>query len=227
MQLFYHPHILDNLVLDEVESHHCIKVLRHKTGDSIQIIDGKGQLVSGTITNAHPKKCEISNVASLHKEEKPPQVHIAIAPTKNFDRMEWFVEKATEIGVTEITFIKCDRSERAKINMNRINKKVLSALKQCQSLWLPRVNDLTDLNEVVDMSSEEQKLIAHLEEGEKHILTPSGQSSIVLIGPEGDFTPEEIAMATERDFRSVSLGKNVLRTETAGIVAASLLVSNG
>lgn len=139
MQLFFHPNVENKITLDETESTHCIKVLRHKVGDEIEIVNGKGQLFTGKILTDQYKKCEIGELHEVKSQPQTGKVHIAIAPTKNHDRMEWFVEKATEIGVTEISFLNCEHSERKKINIDRLKKKAISAMKQCQNLWFQKL----------------------------------------------------------------------------------------
>ena len=228
MQLFFHPNISSTLVLDAVESQHCIKVLRHQVGDEIHVIDGKGKIYSGTIANQNHRRCEVHNIIEVRSEPQTSHLHIAIAPTKSVDRLEWFVEKVTEIGVAQISLIKCDNSERPRINTDRLEKKTISAIKQNQSLWLPKINELKPFQSFINDTITKQKLIAYVEtKNESHHISKLKMSktdeTVILIGPEGDFSPQEVEMAINSGFEMVSLGKNVLRTETAGIVACALL----
>ncbi|MDA0196842.1 MAG: 16S rRNA (uracil(1498)-N(3))-methyltransferase [Bacteroidetes bacterium] len=227
MQLFFHPNIESNIILDETESTHCIKVLRHKVGDEIRILNGKGKLFNGIILTGHHKKCEVGELREIKSQKIKKTVHIAIAPTKNHDRMEWFVEKATEIGVSTLSFFTCDHSERKKINLDRLEKKAISALKQCHDLWLPEIHDIQPFEQFISsMNNNEGKYIAYVNaDSSLHLLQASKgfQEHLILIGPEGDFTDEEVKLAININFKPVSLGLNTLRTETAGIVACTLL----
>jgi len=226
MQLFFHPNIEDKIVLSETESTHCIRALRHQVGDKIKIANGKGQLFEGTLITDHPKKCEVDELVEVKSQPQSTGIHIAIAPTKNPDRMEWFVEKATEIGVTEITFLICEHSERRKVNADRLEKKAISALKQCQNLWLPTIHKIKSFDELLDNQSVQKgKYIASLQEKTTPLLQAlaSRGEQLILIGPEGDFSAAEIKRALDHQFISVSLGQNTLRTETAGIVACTIL----
>lgn len=149
MQLFYHASISTQVKLDEIESHHCIKVLRHKIGDQIHLIDGKGKLFTGILSNEDHRRCEIKDILEIKTESRSSNLHIAIAPTKNADRMEWFIEKATEIGIRVVSLIQCQNSERSRVNIDRLNKKAISAIKQNQSLWLPEINPLTSFKDFI------------------------------------------------------------------------------
>lgn len=230
MQLFYHPECTDPLTLDPVESQHCIKVLRHKKGDKVHIINGKGKLFEGELLNDNFRKCEIAHLKLLREEQEFSHLHIAIAPTKSAERIEWFVEKATEIGIAEISFIKCDNSERPRINIDRLERKAISAIKQNQSLWLPRINPLKPFGDFMTEANCSKKLIAYVETKNNSPQLSSLQLAeddevLIMIGPEGDFSPQEIELAVQNDFKLISLGRNVLRTETAGIVACATLLS--
>ena len=226
MQLFYHPEVapsMASIVLDRIESQHCVKVLRHKTGDKITIINGKGKKFSGCIEEANARACVIGQVTLLDESQRDSFLTIAIAPTKNADRYEWFVEKATEIGVQKIVPLQCERSERHRIKLDRLYKKAISAIKQNQSLWLPQIEPLMSFEDFLKSDNADTKLIAHLGADTKKI---SSQELIqpvsILVGPEGDFSAEEIRMADEYGYKAISLGTNVLRTETAGVVACAL-----
>lgn len=224
MHLFYTPDIKDKLYyLNETESKHCVRVLRLDVGDEIQLIDGKGGFYNSKIIDANPKKCGIEVIETKHEFGKRNHyLHIAIAPTKNIDRFEWFLEKATEIGIDEITPILCEHSERKVIKPERLEKVIISAVKQSIKAYKPVLNDLMLYSDFIKQSFEGQKLIAHCEENEKILLKNEYQprsSAIILIGPEGDFSPSEIELARQNNYKEISLGESRLRTETAGIVA--------
>jgi len=223
MQLFYAPHISTNPVLPEDESSHVVRVLRLTAGDDIRATDGKGFFYRARITNAHPKHCEVQIIASEQQSALwSYQIHIAIAPPKNIDRMEWFVEKATEIGIDAITCLNCRFSERREIKTARLEKIMISAMKQSQKAGLPQLTGMTDFQDFIDKPFAGSKFIAHCEEGEKPLLNQiyqRGENALILIGPEGDFSPEEILLAIKQGFQPVTLGNSRLRTETAALVA--------
>ena len=223
MPLFYAPYIETTPVLPEEESGHAIRVLRLNEGDEIQITDGKGFLYRAIITRAHPKHCEV-NIADTQFQTPlwPFHIHIAIAPPKQIDRMEWFVEKATEIGIDKITCLSCRHSERREINVHRIEKNLISAMKQSLKARLPHLTGMTAFQDFVCQSFNGSKFIAHCAEGEKLSLKqiyPIGENVLILIGPEGDFSKEEISLAIEQGFQPITLGESRLRTETAALVA--------
>jgi 16S rRNA (uracil1498-N3)-methyltransferase len=228
MQLFYQPGIPDGLhYLDEEESRHCIKVLRLKTNDPINLIDGKGSFYKAIITQANPKKCEFEIQEKEAESSKLFYIHIAIAPTKNADRLEWFIEKCTEIGIDEITPLLCKHSERKKLNTERLEKKAIGAIKQSVKATLPIVNQPVEIKKfLASRSEDEQKFIAYVDQTIpahlKNAATPKGKYC-VLIGPEGDFAPQEIQQAFRSGFHAVSLGKSRLRTETAGLTSCLVL----
>ena len=233
MYLFYTPQILGaadeigkNYSLDEEESGHCIRVLRYTRGDEILLTNGQGMTYTALITNPHPKHCEFE-VRTAEKQTKhhTNYIHIAIAPTKNIERMEWFVEKCTEIGVDEITPLLCRFSERKQLRIDRLQKIILSAAKQSLTPYLPKLNDITDCTEFIHNAKEETRFIAHCYKNDKRELRKeiqAGKSVVVMIGPEGDFSEEEIRDALNNGFVPVSLGESRLRTETAGIVACHI-----
>ena len=196
--------------------------MRKKEGDILNFTDGKGYLFVTEITIADSKKTRVRIVES---EPKPKQhnyhLHIAIAPTKNMDRFEWFLEKATEIGIDEITPIICDHSERKVIKTERCNKILLSAMKQSLKFHLPKLNEAISFNEFINQNFVGNKYIAHCEEGNKTELRTEikEQRALILIGPEGDFSPAEKEKALKNQYKAVSLGTSRLRTETAGIIA--------
>jgi 16S rRNA (uracil1498-N3)-methyltransferase len=228
MQLFYVPHITKNeIVLDETESKHAIRVLRLNAGDKVQVVDGTGGFYTAEITDPHPKKCRLVLIESIREYGKRDfRLHIAIAPTKNNDRFEWFLEKATEIGIDEITPLLCERSERKTIKQERLEKVLISAMKQSVKAYLPKLNPMTPFGEFLEESNASQKFIAHCNEGEKpHLKNEirAGGSVLVLTGPEGDFSPEEVEKAQKSGFKSISLGNSRLRTETAGVVACHIV----
>ncbi len=228
MQLFYVPDILGTeVVLDETESKHAVKVLRLSTGDKVQLIDGKGGFYEAEIVVANPKKCRLK-ITKTNKEfgKKDFHLHIAIAPTKNNDRFEWFLEKTTEIGINEITPLLCDHSERKNIKPDRLEKILVSAMKQSLKAYLPKLNELTPLKELIQNTNSGNRYIAHCNEGKKtHLKNESlkCKNVLVLIGPEGDFSPEEVDFVIQRGFKEITLGDSRLRTETAGIVACHIV----
>jgi len=216
--------------LTSEESWHCAKVLRKKTGDKIQLIDGIGNFYEGVLEIVSDKKCT-ANLTSgpILQEKRNYYLHLAIAPTKQIDRIEWMIEKAVEIGIDEISFISCKNSERTVIKIDRIIKIVESAVKQSLQAYLPKINDLTSFKEIINSKEADQKLIAHCYNEEKNDLKQmefKNKSTLVLIGPEGDFSMDEVDIALKNNFKAVSFGSNRLRTETAGLYvcqAASLL----
>ena len=210
-------------ILNEDESLHCLKVLRHKVGDVIQVIDGNGTRAIGKIEAAHAKQCAVSlTEKEVITQPRNYKLHIAIAPTKNIERIEWFVEKAVEIGIDEISFIKCKNSERTVIKDDRLKKVAEAAVKQSQQAFIPKLNSLVDFKEFIKNNTSDVKLIAHCEkESKQHIkqYISANKSFTVLIGPEGDFTKEEITLAISSAYLPVALGESRLRTETAGLFA--------
>ena len=226
MQLFYAPDIIPpEYVLDEDESKHCVRVLRLGVGDRLHITDGRGELHLCEITDANPKRCAVRVVSTEHEFERMPyRLIMAVAPTKNIERFEWFAEKATEVGVSEIIPIECAHSERRIIKREREEKVITAAVKQSLKAYHPLLHDMTPLRKVLDMPFDGRRFIAHCDRarGERvyfpKAITP-GENIMVLIGPEGDFSPEEITAAVERGFVEITLGHQRLRTETAAVVA--------
>ncbi len=214
-------------ILNEDESLHCVKVLRHKVGDIIQVIDGNGTRAIGKIEAAHAKQCAVSlTEKEVVTQTRHYKIHIAIAPTKNIERIEWFVEKAVEVGVDEISFVKCKNSERTVIKDDRLKKVAEAAVKQSQQAFIPKLNSLVDFKEFIKKDNSDVKLIAHCEkESKQHIkqYITTNKSFSVLIGPEGDFTKDEIALALSSSYLPVALGDSRLRTETAGLFACNAL----
>ena len=229
MQLFYLENPEKEIILSAEESKHTTKVLRKKEGDILNFTDGKGYFYKAEITIADTRKCRLQVVSSEQKEKQHNyHLHIAIAPTKNMDRYEWFLEKATEIGIDEITPIICSHSERKIIKTERCNRILLSAMKQSLKFHLPKLNEAITLNNFFKKDFQGNKYIAHCEQGNKTELGKENieQSTLVLIGPEGDFSASEIEMAMKNQFKAVSLGTSRLRTETAGIVAVHTINLN-
>jgi len=230
MQLFFNPNIdekTESFSFDKEESRHIIKVLRKKDSDILLVTNGSGLLFETQITLASDNKCTVE-VLSVKNAEKPKyRLHLAVAPTKMNDRFEWFLEKATEIGIQEITPIFCDRSERKVINRDRFEKIILSAMKQCNETFLPKLNDAISFKEFIKQQNEGLQLIAHCEETDKkslkEVLKPN-EDVTILIGPEGDFSEKEIALALENNYKPVTLGNTRLRTETAAVVACHSVV---
>jgi 16S rRNA (uracil1498-N3)-methyltransferase len=228
MQLFYLPGISGSeITLDETESKHVVRVLRLGKGDSIFCTDGTGGFYSALITDANPKKCRLSIIeSSQHAGEKKYYSHIAIAPTKNNDRLEWFLEKATEIGVDEISLLLCENSERRTVKTDRMEKVLISAMKQSVKAYLPKLNEPVSFNEFIAGSNADQKFIAHCRENNlPHMksFVQKEKSVLALIGPEGDFSISEVENAIKYGFAAISLGDSRLRTETAGIVACHIV----
>lgn len=228
MQLFYIPEISGaEVVLNETESKHAVRVLRLKEGDQLQLVDGKGGFYKAEIAEAHAKKCKLLiTYKQLNYGKKDFHLHLAIAPTKNIDRFEWFLEKCTEIGIDEITPILSEHSERKVIKPERLEKILVSAMKQSVKAYLPKLNKLTPLKELLETATENNKFIAHCNEGEKpHLkdVIDAGDNVLLLIGPEGDFSPEEVELAKQSEFCEISLGTSRLRTETAGVVACHIV----
>jgi 16S rRNA (uracil1498-N3)-methyltransferase len=226
MHLFYQSQLPELKNLDQEESKHCVKVLRMQNGDEINLIDGKGNFYQAKITNAHHKKCEFEIIKTTQEEPASFYKHLAIAPTKNMDRMEWLVEKATELGIDEISFFQSFHSERKIIKIDRLEKKVISAMKQSLKAKKPILNELKAYKSILDNAKEVNKFIAYVDfDNETHFKNELDKvtDTLVLIGPEGDFTEEEVQMAVSKGFKKVSLGKSRLRTETAALAAVHLM----
>ncbi len=207
--------------LSEDESKHAVRVLRLGPGAAVQLLDGRGGVYAATVAEANPKRCQLQITQHEIVPPRPYYTHLAVAPTKNLDRMEWLVEKATEIGVERLSFLRCARSERRDLKLDRLEKIAISALKQSGQAWLPQLDDIQDFGAFVTETAPETAFIAHLEAGERIALAQvvGGPHCCVLIGPEGDFTPAEIQLALDRGIRPVTLGESRLRTETAALAA--------
>lgn len=224
MNLFYSPDIIEPITkLSEEESKHIVRVLRKKVGDTIFFTDGSGNNYKCIITDANPKACTIEITEKKTGNDKRDYLlHIAIAPTKNIARFEWFLEKSTEIGIDTIIPVICSHSERKDVKVERLNKVVTSAMKQSLKSFHPVLTDKMSFKELVDLPFEGTKFIAYIDDDVTLELSKaytSGQNALVLIGPEGDFSKEELQLAIEKGFTPISLGTSRLRTETAGIVA--------
>ena len=209
--------------LPEDESKHAVRVLRLQRGDAVELLDGRGGVFQAEVSDDNPKRCQLRVVGEQQVPRRPYFVHVAVAPTKNLDRMEWLVEKATEIGIDRLSFLRGARSERRELKLDRLERIAVSALKQSGQAWLPQLDELTDFAAFVrQVPDPTTTFIAHLAEGERLNLSQvaaQGAGCCVLIGPEGDFTPEEIGLALQRGIRPVALGHSRLRTETAALAA--------
>ncbi len=230
MNIFYATGIEgDLLLLDEQESQHCIKVLRSREGDKVWAVDGEGGFFDATIYDGNSKNCKLQ-IRKKHEgyHPLPYELHIGIAPTKSMDRFEWFLEKATEIGISSITPLICERSERKVLRLDRIEKVVVSAMKQSMKAFKPVIHPPVLFKDWLSTSRAQAHLIAHCIDGEKQDLWKMNlpDSVSVSIGPEGDFSENEIEMALRRGYEEISLGDYRLRTETAGIVACSAVYFN-
>ena len=228
MHLFYTPEISSHIyTLEEQESKHCIRVLRLKMGDVIHLTDGRGTLFESRIIQDNPKRC-IVEVTDVRKEvgKRNFSLHIAVAPTKNIARLEWFLEKATEIGIEEITPVICDHSERKIVKTERLNKVITSAVKQSLKAYHPKLNETVKIKDFIKNDFSGQKFIAYISEKYndtlKELYVP-GSDVLVFIGPEGDFSVKEVEQAIKSGFQPISLGKSRLRTETAALVACHSL----
>lgn len=227
MHVFYTPDIDTCPELPEEEAGHCLRVLRLGVGDEVMLTDGKGFFYKAVISAATGKRCQVKVVEKIEQEKFwKGHLHLAMAPTKNMDRIEWFAEKATEIGFDELSFLNCRFSERKVIKTERIEKIVVSAMKQSLKARKPIVNEMTDFAKFMQRDFQGQKFIAHCYEGEKPLLKEvlkPGEDALVLIGPEGDFSPEEVQKAEALGFQPISLGESRLRTETAALVAVHMM----
>ena len=227
MHLFYTPDILKNNELPEEEALHCIRVLRLSIGDEVMLTDGKGSFYKATISACSNKRCLVKILEQIpEKKAWIAHLHLAMAPTKNMDRIEWFAEKATEIGFDELTFLNCRYSERKVVKNERIEKILVSAVKQSLKASVPVLNEMIDFDKFISQDFNGQKFIAHCYPGEKPLLKDlirRGEDVLVLIGPEGDFSEEEVENAIKSGFQPISLGRSRLRTETAALVACHIM----
>jgi len=231
MQLFYHPELSESseeITFDNVESQHIVRVLRKKENDTLWITNGLGILFKGSIIHANDKKCRVKIIEIYpQKRLRDYQLCIAIAPTKNMDRMEWFVEKATEIGIDKIIPIISEHSERKVLKTERLEKMAIAAMKQSGQYFLPEIAQPIDFNQFIKNNICEQKFIAHCVDSQKNslkTLVQKGKNVLILIGPEGDFSEREINLTLKHDFQPIELGKTRLRTETAALVAVHSVI---
>ncbi len=235
MHRFYCPDIADTLALGEEDSKHCVKVLRMREGDTIEVVDGNGTLYTCRITMAHPKRCAVEVTERM---QQPPhwghRIVLGVAPTKNLDRIEWLVEKCVEMGVDRIIPLRCHNSERTVLKTERLKKIMVSAMKQSLKATLPLLDEMTPVAQVLAEPFEGTRCIAYCDEqlprGQRLTLTgvyQPGQDVMVLIGPEGDFCPEEVQAARDAGFMPVTLGESRLRTETAGMMAVAAIHTLG
>lgn len=230
MQLFYNPDIIAHskeVLFDREESKHISKVLRKHSGDQLLITNGKGDIFTCELTLSTANKCKAKIVVVESKEKRPYTIHLAVAPTKMNDRYEWFLEKATEIGVDVITPILCEHSERTKIKEERLERVLVAAMKQSLQYHKPILKPLQTLKEFISANTISQSYIAHCEDSDKtsfkDVIQPN-KDIVIIVGPEGDFSAKEIELALENSFEPVSLGNTRLRTETAAIVACHSIV---
>jgi 16S rRNA (uracil1498-N3)-methyltransferase len=229
MQLYYSPYaeISQTVSLDENESHHITKVMRMQIGDHIQVCNGRGSLYEAVISGISKHNVQISIEATINSLQDPEsRLHIAISPTKNISRFEWFLEKATEIGIAEITPIISENSERNVIKPERLEKIIISAMKQSKHLFKPILHPICQFSDFLTKNQSKVRCIAYCEDlpdNQLFKIAKPNQSTTVLIGPEGDFSQDELQMAKVSGYQPVALGNNRLRTETAGIVACQII----
>ncbi|MDX1315425.1 MAG: RsmE family RNA methyltransferase [Eudoraea sp.] len=230
MNVFYaYPLDRDLLLLDEPESRHCVRVLRTRLGDKVHAVDGLGSFYEGELADDNPKECKIRILKKIDDfHPLPYELHIGIAPTKSIDRFEWFLEKATEIGVSSVTPLLCERSERKILRTDRLEKVVISAMKQSMKAYKPILHQAIDFQEWMKHGEDDIKLIAYCTGGNKENLWQMKLPGRIklAIGPEGDFSSNEVTQAVKNGFISISLGEYRLRTETAGIIACSAIYFN-
>jgi 16S rRNA (uracil1498-N3)-methyltransferase len=227
MQLFYLSNLLETNYLGDEESHHAIRVLRFQVGTNFFITNGKGTRANVQASKIEGKKLYFTIINSSFTENIVPDIHLAIAPTKNQDKMEWLVEKATEIGIRSVRFMQCEQSERKELKLERLEKIAISAMKQSKQDWLPILHPMEKFGIVLEKTDNfEQKFMCYVDPENTAQLAHSlvaNKSTLVLVGPEGDFTEKELAFAQKIGFQKVALGNTVLRTETAGLVACQLM----
>jgi 16S rRNA (uracil1498-N3)-methyltransferase len=228
MHLFYLPHIdEDHAALPDEEAKHALRVLRLKNGDEVKVTNGTGIMYRARIEELSQKKCALVIISREVVPSPSPVLHLAISPTKNTDRLEWLLEKATEIGIQVFTPLLCDHSERRVQKTDRLLKIAIAALKQSQQAWMPEIREAVSFKDFIREQRTGQKFIAHCREGHRRPLQNSyspGQDAVIMIGPEGDFSEKETEAAIQEGFQPVSLGEKRLRTETAGLVALHTLV---
>ncbi len=229
MEIYFHPHISSESSLPESEAHHCIHVMRHVVGDMIHITDGCGNLYQCCLISVSKKKTDVVIVQHVMHQDINHRIHIAVVPVKSMDRLEFMIEKLTELGVTEITFIRTTRCERDKINMEKLMMRAVAAVKQSRNLFIPVLHPLIKLDSFIKQTEVSRKYVAALSQDKPSSLSDisvTQESTCILIGPEGDFTEDEMKQILNHGYEAVSLGSRVLRTETAAIYAAVLLGIN-
>jgi 16S rRNA (uracil1498-N3)-methyltransferase len=225
MATFFAPNIsidANEYQLAEDESKHCVRVLRYGLGSVLDLIDGKGNQFLGKITDDHPKRCRIQIDQVITHSKPAINIHVAMAPTKNMDRVEWFLEKAVELGLTKLTFLKCENNERNAINMERLEKIAVSAMKQSKRYFLPEIEALVPFNQFVETNP--KGYIGHCYEGNKIMLKEINAPLPFLIGPEGDFSKSEVDLALNNGYQAVNMSDYRLRTETAALTAVFGLI---
>ncbi|MEY3843965.1 MAG: hypothetical protein RL293_387 [Bacteroidota bacterium] len=224
MHLFYAPEITYSCLeytLTEEESKHCVRVLRLKKGSTVELLNGKGLSAIAEIDDDHPKKCRLRIVSSEFLPRASQEIHLALAPTKNMDRLEWLVEKATEIGLTKLTFLKCDHNERGQLKLDRLEKIAISAMKQSKRYYLPEITELIPFKSFVEEYP--NGYIGHCYPANKIGLDTISEAKVFLIGPEGDFSENEVNIALLHGYQAVSLSDFRLRTETAALISVMKL----
>lgn len=224
--LFYSPDVEKTQALDQIESLHAVKVLRKKQGDLIQVTDGKGGWFSCEITRPDPKSCQVTICSAEYEYNRPVrEIYMAICPTKNSDRIEYFLEKSIEIGISGVFFLRTQNTYPKKLNLERLEKIAVSAMKQSLKAYKPEIHELTSFTDFMKTARAfDSKYVAHLNETSADIIEiPLSGKMLVMIGPEGDFSKEELQAASENGFKTITLGKSRLRTETAGVFAVSVL----
>ena len=225
MDLYFGKPSDNKIILDEDESNHLINVKRVRNGDVVNVTDGEGHLYTTELLQTEKRICVLSICETIVNKKKPYRLHLAIAPTKSIDRIEWFLEKTTETGIDEISFLVCRHSERKEIKLDRLNRVILSAMKQSEKTYLPKINAIVDFKVFVNRVNADTKLICTLNSNEYKSLKNNyhaGDSLTSLIGPEGDFHPDEVALAIQNGYKPVTLGASRLRTETAALNVCTL-----
>jgi 16S rRNA (uracil1498-N3)-methyltransferase len=224
MHLFYAPEITNNCLeytLTEEESKHCVRVLRLKKGSTVELLNGKGLSAIAEIDDDHPKKCRLRIRSSEYFPPAKQEIHLALAPTKNMDRLEWLVEKATEIGLNKLSFLKCDHNERGQLKLDRLEKIAISAMKQSKRYYKPEISELIPFKSFVENNP--NGYIGHCYPANKIGLDTISEAKVFLIGPEGDFSENEVSIALENGYQAVSLSEFRLRTETAALISVMKL----
>ncbi len=227
MEIFYAPNLKQHPQLPEEEAYHCIRVLRHQAGDRLRITDGLGTFYDAELLLADPKHCTLAILQEYVQPVKKPSLHLAVALTKQTERWEWMLEKITELGVAGITPLLSQRTERKRIHPERLQKIMIAAMKQSQQCWLPVLHPLCSFTDFIHQQEGQPLYLAQVDPANRLNLREAysgGQPAVMMIGPEGDFTPEEVTLATAFRAKRISLGETVLRTETAAIAACAQLV---